>query len=468
MNIKNWYLLIFFCLVSFPSFSQNTFIPDDNFEQAIIDLGLDSPPLDNFVPTANIIDITYLDLNLKNITDLRGIEDFKKLLILDCSRNLLTNFDVSQNSELTELYCHGNQLTAIDVTKNSKLKILWCYTNALPSIDVSKNTNIISLVCWENNLTNINITNNKEIVVFGCETNNISSLDLSNNPKLSRFQCRGNLLSELDVSNNPNLSYFDCGENILKNLDLVNNPNLNTLLCSNNELIELDVSKNTVLRNLECKNNKLCSLIVNNGNNDDIAFMDFTYNPNLNCVVVDSASGDHSLWEPQSFSNYANSIDQCGNFIPVDQLDDFIGNSYTLPLLNNGNYYTKSGGLGQQLYPGNIIKISQHLYIYVEVGCINNESSFNIIINTDDYFIPKYFTPNNDSENDFWKVTDNSNIVNNISIYDRYGKLIKFILPNTPGWDGNFNGKPLKTDSYWYEIVLNTNEILTGYFALKR
>ncbi len=27
------------------SFAQTTFAPDDNFEQALIDLGLDSPPL---------------------------------------------------------------------------------------------------------------------------------------------------------------------------------------------------------------------------------------------------------------------------------------------------------------------------------------------------------------------------------------------------------------------------------------
>jgi len=54
MYLKTKFFLIGFCFVSLCSFCQNTFVPDDNFEQALIDLGYDTPPLDNVVPTANI------------------------------------------------------------------------------------------------------------------------------------------------------------------------------------------------------------------------------------------------------------------------------------------------------------------------------------------------------------------------------------------------------------------------------
>ena len=85
-----------------------------------------------------------------------------------------------------------------------------------------------------------------------------------------------------------------------------------------------------------------------------------------------------------------------------------------------------------------------------------------------DYFIPKFFTPNNDGVNDVWQVYDRLNLVNNISIYNRHGKLIKFLPSSATSWDGTFNGKRLNSGSYWYEIVLNTQDVLRGYFALKR
>ena len=50
-------------------------MPDDNFEQTLIDLGHDDF-LDNYVITNNISGITSLDINAKNISDLTGIEDF--------------------------------------------------------------------------------------------------------------------------------------------------------------------------------------------------------------------------------------------------------------------------------------------------------------------------------------------------------------------------------------------------------
>ncbi|MBK6283912.1 MAG: hypothetical protein IPF54_15805 [Draconibacterium sp.] len=39
------------------SFSQNTYVPDDNFEKALIELGYDSWPLNDLIPTANISSI---------------------------------------------------------------------------------------------------------------------------------------------------------------------------------------------------------------------------------------------------------------------------------------------------------------------------------------------------------------------------------------------------------------------------
>jgi gliding motility-associated-like protein len=85
--------------------------------------------------------------------------------------------------------------------------------------------------------------------------------------------------------------------------------------------------------------------------------------------------------------------------------------------------------------------------------------------------VPKFFTPNGDGFNDYWKVkgvnaTFNSNSL--IYIYDRYGKLLKKIIPSSEGWDGTFNGSTLPADDYWYTIQLDDGREAKGHFSLKK
>lgn len=85
---------------------------------------------------------------------------------------------------------------------------------------------------------------------------------------------------------------------------------------------------------------------------------------------------------------------------------------------------------------------------------------------------PNYFTPNGDSYHDTWNIIELRNQLNSyISIFDRYGKLIKQIKPSGPGWDGNYNGKPLPATDYWftvYYIEQNKNEQFSSHFSLLR
>jgi gliding motility-associated-like protein len=85
--------------------------------------------------------------------------------------------------------------------------------------------------------------------------------------------------------------------------------------------------------------------------------------------------------------------------------------------------------------------------------------------------IPNFFTPNNDGKNDYWNIKGvnasfNANTI--IYIFDRYGKLVKQISPQTPGWDGTFNGQQMPASDYWYSIQLEDSRVLKGHFALKR
>ena len=99
-------------------FSQTTLIPDPNFEQALIDLGYDTAPINGSVPTANISSVADLVVINKTISDLTGLEDFTDLTILSCDNNQLTSLDVrnGNNTNFAFFYSNNNSnLTCIYV-----------------------------------------------------------------------------------------------------------------------------------------------------------------------------------------------------------------------------------------------------------------------------------------------------------------------------------------------------------------
>ncbi|MDD5150729.1 MAG: T9SS type B sorting domain-containing protein [Flavobacterium sp.] len=83
---------------------------------------------------------------------------------------------------------------------------------------------------------------------------------------------------------------------------------------------------------------------------------------------------------------------------------------------------------------------------------------------------PKFFTPNGDSYNDFWEVKGLINYPQaEVSIFDRYGKLITVLNATKPTWDGTLNKNPLPADDYWYVLKIdNTKAEKRGHFSLKR
>ncbi|MFV8353363.1 T9SS type B sorting domain-containing protein [Flavobacterium sp. XS2P14] len=85
--------------------------------------------------------------------------------------------------------------------------------------------------------------------------------------------------------------------------------------------------------------------------------------------------------------------------------------------------------------------------------------------------VPKFFTPNGDGYNDYWNVkglSANFNGNSIIYIFNRFGKLLKQIIPTDQGWDGTFTGQPLPSDDYWYTVKLENGREVKGHFSLKR
>ena len=222
-------LLILLCLPII-GFGQQTYVPDDNFEQALINLGYDNV-LDDYVTTANINTATFLDVSNQNISDLTGIEGFAVLSSLDCGNNQILNLDVSQNTALIALTCNNNQLTSIDVSTNTALTDLGCFNNQLTSLDVSGTISLTELYCSNNQLTSIDVSTNTALTDLGCNNNHLTSLDVSQNTALFYLNCENNQLTSLDLSNNINLWLLTCGNSQLQCLNIANGNNVNLSDC---------------------------------------------------------------------------------------------------------------------------------------------------------------------------------------------------------------------------------------------
>ena len=265
-----------------------TYVPDDNFEQALIDLGYDDV-IDDYVLTENISGITSLDVSDKEISDLTGIEGFTTLTILSCHYNTLTALDVSANPALTTLYCAGNQLTALDVSANPALTVLSCYGNDLTTLDVSANPALTSLSCSDNQLTNLDVNNNTGLTTLTCNRNQLTNLGVSNNTLLEHFSTQNNTITSLDVSSNTGLIEFRCDVNQLTYLNMRNGATdqLTTFNATNNNSLDcIEVSAEDV-------DYATTNWTSDNGNIDDgVIFGGSCSPPDIVNIQLDDDPGD--------------------------------------------------------------------------------------------------------------------------------------------------------------------------------
>lgn len=222
--MKNIYLLTVSFLLFQTAHAQNTAIPDQNFEQALIDQSYDNA-IDGQVLTANISGVTYLEVYSRGIQDLTGIQDFASLEVLDADDNLLTSIDISQNSNLEILYIGNNPLAALDASNNTNLVNIFAYFTNLSSLNTSNNINLLFLSLWGSNVTSLDLTNNTLLEFLDVDENDLTQLDLSNNPNLEALYC-------LD---NNNLSFIN-----LKNGNTAGLSELIALNLANNACIQVD------------------------------------------------------------------------------------------------------------------------------------------------------------------------------------------------------------------------------------
>ena len=255
-----------------------TYVPDDSFEQSIIDAGFDNK-LDDYVLTQNISEIVRLgtsesEIKLfnKGIRNLIGLDGFISLKEFSADLNLIDSVDFSKNLNLETISIYYNDIKSIDISKNENLKSLNILGNPIQTgtIDISKNLNLEVLSIGGSAGSRLINEQGEFIAQIPQITAKITSLDFSKNLKLTNLKITHSEISDLDTSNYDNLDKIlslDISFNKLQSLDIsrfialqslniVGNTNLDCIVVNQNQLSSIPttwIKDSSTVYDTDCK-----------------------------------------------------------------------------------------------------------------------------------------------------------------------------------------------------------------------
>ena len=385
--------------------------------------------------------------------------------------------------------------------------------NATVSDIVTNGTNVI----WYNSATNTTplanttlLTNNTTYyatqTINGCESVNrlavtISLINTLNATNYSETICDdlNNSTEKINLSDyNSNLIastgntvkyYLDYNEALLNSNQQINNfSNFNLTLGTTIFYVRID-SPNTcfqiVTLTLELVSKPiipindiepLCEgkeIIINAGNNYDSytwstgetsQSITITQGGNYSVTVTEN-HGTTICSSTKNFTVVTSNIANIQEVINTDWTDQ--NNTITV-LLNSssqGNYeYSINGSDFQDSNTFTNLEIGEYtVYVRDKNGCGMVSEAVYLLT------YPKFFTPNGDGFNDYWKIKFSEKEANLlVKVFDRYGKFLKQFGTNSIGWDGKYLGKDMPSTDYWFVVTRANGKEYKGHFSLKR
>src|SRR5690606_3515340 len=165
--------LILTILVPFITEAQVTLIPDATFEQLLVNMNIDSDGIINGqILTSDAQNVTQLDLGYAGggyrIQDMTGIEAFTDLESIEGYFHALNTINLTTLTKLKKLVLPSNYLLTIDLSANKDLEYLdlgndleFMQFNLMTDLDLSNNTNLKELYVFNLfTLERLNMRNN--------------------------------------------------------------------------------------------------------------------------------------------------------------------------------------------------------------------------------------------------------------------------------------------------------------------
>ena len=277
--------------------------PDDNFRVYLLN---QSYGKDGVITTAEIANVTKIEVPSCKIESLEGIQYFTALKTLNCDNNKLASLDVSKNTKLTSLNCSGNQIrgAAMDALVNSlpfvssgtfyainltnegnvmtasrvaaaKTKgwktwytesgTIWSeYAGAPEGIEIEERNfpdeNFRNFLLEKNYGKDCIITDDeiKGVTYMNIESKNVASLQgIEYFTALELLWIFGNSINSLDLSKNTSLKELYCNYNSLTELNVKGCNALEILCCNRNNLTQVDMSGCPSMKTLRCDQNQI-------------------------------------------------------------------------------------------------------------------------------------------------------------------------------------------------------------------
>ena len=189
-------LLIFLPLNLSLAQVQEVSVPDTNLAAAI------RAQIGNSITTETMLNLTRLNVRLRSIADLTGLEHAQNLTYLWLEGNSIS--DVSALSGLTnliELFLDGNSISNISaLSKLTNLKHLWLEDNSISDVSaLSGLTQLTHLYLGENSISNISaLSGLTQLTHLSLYENSISDISaLSGLTNLIELELDGNSISDI-------------------------------------------------------------------------------------------------------------------------------------------------------------------------------------------------------------------------------------------------------------------------------
>ncbi len=287
-------IYFFFLFLSVASQAQIVTIPDANFKNKLIQLGVDSNN-DGNIQTIEASVVETLNVSNSNISSLVGIQSFTVLQSLNCMNNTISSLDVSNMASLVNLSCNNNQMTSLTIQNLPNLNSLYCHENLLTQVDASTTAVERALFSNNPNLTSVNLKNNTLNLCFvlltggvdytcdmflncpSLQTVCLDQIDIDTSLFYSNFPQQNATFSTnctMSVDETSNASNFKLYPNPVENrlyLDLYNLSGTKQLLIFNTlgQLIESRLITSTDNENIDVskfqKGNYIVTLITEDG-----------------------------------------------------------------------------------------------------------------------------------------------------------------------------------------------------------
>lgn len=324
--MKTNYLLFILCFWFLPMQSQYTSVPDAVFEQELINQGIDSNPvIDHQVLTSDINNRTTLIIEVSNINNFEGLQDFTNLETLTIvGYNPAPTFNLQNNLLLKHIILYGLEtLLSLDLTSNVLLETIDVSSNTLTNVNINTCINLKELILNSCPLNNIDLNNNLNLEKLNLSGSNITSLNINNNLALKEIALVNIPFTSLDFSNNTNLEdiflrnlggpitifnslLFLNNINLKKlivdrvsfypSVNLQNNLQLETCVLYSAGLFYLDVLNNISLKILRIDNNFFNDINIQNLNQlqifgcsyNNISSLNFDNHPFLEVLYCDN------------------------------------------------------------------------------------------------------------------------------------------------------------------------------------